>query len=171
METSLDNRPSVARAAASPAPAAVSRTVYPVLGAISFSHLLNDMIQSLILAIYPMLKSEFSLSFAQIGLITLTYQITASLLQPVIGLYTDKRPQPFSLPVGMGFTLTGLLLMAFAPTFPFLLVAAALVGCGSSVFHPESSRGWRRAAGTGSRNRCSRSAATPARRSGRCSPR
>ncbi|MFG7145160.1 MFS transporter [Burkholderia pseudomallei] len=148
METSLDNRPSVARAAASPAPAAaVSRTVYPVLGAISFSHLLNDMIQSLILAIYPMLKSEFSLSFAQIGLITLTYQITASLLQPVIGLYTDKRPQPFSLPVGMGFTLTGLLLMAFAPTFPFLLVAAALVGCGSSVFHPESSRVARMASG------------------------
>ncbi|AHI66308.1 MFS transporter [Burkholderia thailandensis] len=151
METSLDNRPSIARPDTSPAPAApaaaVSRTVYPVLGAISFSHLLNDMIQSLILAIYPMLKSEFSLSFAQIGLITLTYQITASLLQPVIGLYTDKRPQPFSLPVGMGFTLTGLLLMAFAPTFPFLLVAAALVGCGSSVFHPESSRVARMASG------------------------
>ncbi|WP_116141576.1 MFS transporter [Trinickia diaoshuihuensis] len=126
---------------------AVSRTAYGVLGAISFSHLLNDMIQSLILAIYPMLKQNFSLSFAQIGLITLTYQITASLLQPLIGLYTDKRPQPFSLPVGMGFTLSGLVLMSIAPNFGVLLVAAALVGCGSSVFHPESSRVARMASG------------------------
>ncbi|KHJ59327.1 MFS transporter, partial [Burkholderia glumae] len=120
---------------------------YPVLGAISFSHLLNDMIQSLILAIYPMLKADFALSFAQIGLITLTYQITASLLQPLVGLYTDKRPLPFSLPVGMGFTLSGLLLMSAAPSFGLLLVAAALVGCGSSVFHPESSRVARLASG------------------------
>lgn len=127
-----------------PAPA---RTDYPVLGAISFSHLLNDMIQSLILAIYPMLKADFTLSFAQIGLITLTYQITASLLQPLVGLYTDKRPMPFSLPVGMGFTLSGLLLMSVAPSFGLLLVAAALVGCGSSVFHPESSRVARMASG------------------------
>jgi FSR family fosmidomycin resistance protein-like MFS transporter len=138
-------------ATATPAPAqatgAVSRTVYSVLGAISFSHLLNDMIQSLILAIYPMLKQNFSLSFAQIGLITLTYQITASLLQPLVGLYTDKRPQPYSLPVGMGFTLTGLVLMSIAPNFGVLLVAAALVGCGSSVFHPESSRVARMASG------------------------
>lgn len=134
-----------------PAPAQVAagpaRTAYTVLGAISFSHLLNDMIQSLILAIYPMLKENFSLSFAQIGLITLTYQITASLLQPLIGLYTDKRPQPYSLPVGMGFTLTGLVLMSMAPNFGVLLVAAALVGCGSSVFHPESSRVARMASG------------------------
>jgi FSR family fosmidomycin resistance protein-like MFS transporter len=139
-------------AAAIPAPnqaaaGAVSRTVYSVLGAISFSHLLNDMIQSLILAIYPMLKQNFSLSFAQIGLITLTYQITASLLQPLVGFYTDKRPQPYSLPVGMGFTLTGLVLMSMAPNFGVLLVAAALVGCGSSVFHPESSRVARMASG------------------------
>ncbi len=136
-----------------PAPAlaggatSVQRTAYSILGAISFSHLLNDMIQSLILAIYPMLKANFSLSFAQIGLITLTYQITASLLQPLVGLYTDKRPQPYSLPVGMGFTLCGLVLMSVAPSFPVLLIAAALVGCGSSVFHPESSRVARMASG------------------------
>jgi FSR family fosmidomycin resistance protein-like MFS transporter len=134
-----------------PAPTAaaggIQRTVYSVLGAISFSHLLNDMIQSLVLAIYPMLKANFSLSFAQVGLITLTYQITASLLQPIVGIYTDKRPQPYSLPVGMGFTLSGLLLMSVAPSFGVLLVAAALVGCGSSVFHPESSRVARMASG------------------------
>lgn len=139
-------------AAKIPAPAqtaagGASRTAYTVLGAISFSHLLNDMIQSLILAIYPMLKDNFALSFAQIGLITLTYQITASLLQPLVGLYTDKRPQPYSLPVGMGFTLAGLVLMSMAPNFGVLLVAAALVGCGSSVFHPESSRVARMASG------------------------
>ncbi|WP_153100570.1 MFS transporter [Paraburkholderia hayleyella] len=137
---------SLNQSAPSAAPA-LQRTVYPILGAISFSHLLNDMIQSLILAIYPMLKSNFSLSFAQIGLITLTYQITASLLQPLVGMYTDKHPKPYSLPVGMGFTLSGLLLMSVAPSFPLLLVAAALVGCGSSVFHPESSRVARMASG------------------------
>ncbi len=134
--------------ASSPTPApAVQRTVYSVLGAISFSHLLNDMIQSLILAIYPMFKSEFALSFRQIGMITLTYQITASLLQPLAGLYTDKHPKPYSLPVGMGFTLSGLLLMSVAANFGTLLIAAALVGCGSSVFHPESSRVARMASG------------------------
>ncbi|MCT6518029.1 MULTISPECIES: MFS transporter [Enterobacterales] len=122
-------------------------TVFSILTAISFSHLLNDMIQSLILAIYPMLQSEFSLSFVQIGMITLTYQITASLLQPFIGLYTDKYPKPYSLPIGMGFTLTGLILLAFANTFPMLLLAAGLVGTGSSVFHPESSRVARMASG------------------------
>lgn len=122
-------------------------TVFSVLGAISFSHLLNDMIQSLILAIYPLLKSGFALSFAQVGLITLTFQLTASLLQPVVGLYTDRRPMPYSLPVGMGFTLTGLLLLATVSTFPMLLVAAALIGSGSSVFHPESSRVARLASG------------------------
>jgi MFS transporter, FSR family, fosmidomycin resistance protein len=125
----------------------VHRTDYAILGAISFSHLLNDMIQSLILAIYPILKSGFNLSFAQIGLITLTYQITASLLQPAVGLITDKKPMPYSLPVGMGFTLCGLLLLATAPNFTVLLVAAALVGTGSSVFHPESSRVARMASG------------------------
>ncbi len=120
---------------------------YKVLGFLSFSHFLNDMIQSLILAIYPLLKGEFSLSFAQIGLITLTYQITASLLQPLIGLYTDKHPQPRSLSFGMASTLCGLVLLAFAPSYGVLLVAAALVGTGSSVFHPESSRIARMASG------------------------
>jgi len=122
-------------------------TEFGILGAISFSHLLNDMIQSLILAIYPLLKSGFNLSFAQIGTITLTYQITASLLQPAVGLVTDKKPMPYSLPIGMGFTLCGLLLLATAPNFAVLLVAAALVGTGSSVFHPESSRVARMASG------------------------
>ncbi|KAA1015831.1 MFS transporter [Paraburkholderia panacisoli] len=151
METSLDKN-ALAGASAGSGGAAqpavkIQRTVYSVLGAISFSHLLNDMIQSLILAIYPMLKDNFSLSFGQIGLITLTYQITASLLQPLVGIYTDKHPKPYSLPVGMGFTLAGLLLMSIAPSFGVLLVAAALVGCGSSVFHPESSRVARMASG------------------------
>ncbi|CAB3748794.1 MFS transporter [Paraburkholderia solisilvae] len=150
METSLDKRAlagATAGASAAASAARVPQTVYSILGAISFSHLMNDMIQSLILAIYPMLKANFSLSFAQIGLITLTYQITASLLQPLIGIYTDKHPKPYSLPVGMGFTLAGLLLMSVAPNFGILLIAAALVGCGSSVFHPESSRVARMASG------------------------
>ena len=121
--------------------------VFAILGGVSFAHMLNDMIQSLLLAVYPMLKSSFDLSFGQIGLITLTYQITASLLQPVIGLYTDKRPKPYSLPVGMGFTLAGLLLLSVAPNYPMLLIAAAFVGTGSSVFHPESSRVARMASG------------------------
>ena len=122
-------------------------TAFKVLGAISFSHMLNDMIQSLILAIYPLLKSGFHLSFGQIGLITLVFQVTASLLQPVVGYYTDRKPQPYSLPIGMGFTLTGLLLLSVAPNFGVLLVAAALVGTGSSIFHPESSRVARMASG------------------------
>ena len=122
-------------------------TEFGIIGAISFSHLLNDMIQSLILAIYPILKGDFHLSFGQIGLITLTYQLTASLLQPLVGMVTDRKPMPFSLPVGMGFTLFGLLLLSVAPSFPVLLIAAALVGTGSSVFHPESSRVARMASG------------------------
>jgi MFS transporter, FSR family, fosmidomycin resistance protein len=122
-------------------------TAFRVLGALSFSHFLNDLIQSVILAIYPLLKANFSLSFVQVGLITLTYQITASLLQPVIGLYTDKHPQPRSLSFGMAATLGGILLVAFAPTFPILLCGAALVGTGSSIFHPESSRIARMASG------------------------
>ncbi len=105
------------------------------------------MMQSLLPAIYPILKSSFRLDFGQVGLITLTYQLTASLLQPLVGLYTDRRPQPYSLPVGMGFTLTGLFLLAIAPRFGILLCAAALMGMGSSVFHPESSRVARMASG------------------------
>lgn len=122
-------------------------TQFAVLGGISFAHMLNDMIQSLILAIYPLLKNSFHLSFAQIGLITLAYQVTASLLQPLVGVLTDRRPMPYSLPTGMGFTLCGLLLLAVAPNFAVLLMAAALVGTGSAVFHPESSRVARLASG------------------------
>ena len=122
-------------------------TRFSVLSAISFSHFLNDMMQSLMLAIYPLFKAEFQLSFAQIGLITLTYQFTASLLQPLVGYYTDRRPQPFSLAIGMGCTLAGLITLSLAPSFPVLLLAAALVGTGSSVFHPESSRVARMASG------------------------
>ena len=132
---------------ASPPELAAGKTSFPVLGAISFCHMLNDMVQSLILAIYPLLKGAFHLDFGQIGLITLTYQITASLLQPIVGSFTDCKPLPYSLPVGMGLTLTGLLLLATAPSYPFLLMAAATVGMGSSVFHPESARVARMASG------------------------
>lgn len=128
-------------------PAAPGTTRYRVLGAISFAHFLNDMIQSLILAIYPLLKGTFDLSFGQIGLITLTYQVTASLLQPLVGLYTDRHPRPYSLVLGMASTLCGLLLLSVAPSFGVVLVAAALVGTGSSIFHPESSRIARLASG------------------------
>ncbi|MGA7584508.1 MAG: MFS transporter [Rouxiella badensis] len=130
-----------------PKESALKGTAFKVLTAISVSHLLNDMLQSLILAIYPLLQKEFTLSFTQIGMITLTYQVTASLLQPLIGHYTDKHPKPYSLPVGMGFTLAGLLLLAVAQSFGVILIAAALVGTGSSVFHPESSRVARMASG------------------------
>jgi len=128
-------------------PPQASRTSFRVLGAISTAHLINDMMQSLIVAIYPVLKGEFALSFTQIGLITLTYQLTASLFQPLVGLYTDRRPVPYSLPVGMTFTLSGLLLLAWSPSFAIVLLAAALVGTGSSIFHPESSRVARMASG------------------------
>jgi FSR family fosmidomycin resistance protein-like MFS transporter len=122
-------------------------TVFAVLIAISVSHLLNDTIQSVIPAIYPILKESFHLSFTQIGLITLTFQLTASLLQPFVGLYTDHRPKPYSLAVGMGFTLVGLVLLSRATNFPMILCSAALVGMGSSVFHPEASRLARMASG------------------------
>ncbi len=134
----------VAGAAASTTKA---RTSFGILGAISLSHLLNDMIQSLILAIYPLLQSEFSLTFMQIGMITLTFQLASSLLQPVVGYWTDKYPMPWSLPIGMCFTLSGLVLLALAGSFGAVLLAAALVGTGSSVFHPESSRVARMASG------------------------
>jgi len=120
-------------------PAAI-RPQYKVLTSISFSHLLNDMMQSLILSVYPMLKADFNLSFVQIGLITLSYQITASLFQPFIGVYTDKHPKPFSLVFGMACTLPGIFMLAFAGSYPFLLMAAMMVGMGSSIFHPEASR-------------------------------
>jgi FSR family fosmidomycin resistance protein-like MFS transporter len=122
-------------------------TALAVLGALSFCHLLNDMMQSLLPAMYPILKSGLQLDFGQIGLVTLVYQATASLFQPLIGLYTDKRPLPYALACGMGFTLIGLLLLATASSFGMLLAAAAIVGLGSSVFHPESSRVARLASG------------------------
>ncbi|HEY1943145.1 MAG TPA: MFS transporter [Roseiarcus sp.] len=120
---------------------------FAILGAVSFCHLLNDMMQALLPAIYPMLKGGFDLNFGQIGLLTLTYQIVASLLQPLIGLYTDRRPQPYSLPFGMGSTLLGLVTLAYAPSYALLLVGAVLLGIGSSIFHPESSRIARMASG------------------------
>src|ERR1700727_2496591 len=123
------------------------RTMLRVLAAISFCHVLNDMMQSLLPSIYPILKTSFHLNFTQIGFISLAYQITASLLQPVIGHYTDQKPMPYSLPIGMVFTLFGLLLLAVAPSFPVLLLAASLIGMGSAVFHPESSRVARMASG------------------------
>ncbi|MFZ6641985.1 MFS transporter [Undibacterium sp. TC4M20W] len=129
------------------APPAKSKPAFGILGAISSAHMINDMMQSLILAMYPILKGEFSLSFSQVGLITLTYQLTASLLQPLVGVFTDRRPQPYSLPFGMTSTLIGLILLAFAPSFGFVLLAAAFVGIGSSIFHPESSRIARLASG------------------------
>ncbi len=127
--------------------AAAGGTVFSVLGAISVSHMLNDLIQSLLPAIYPILKQSYALDFGQIGLLTLTFQVTASLLQPVVGLYTDRRPLPYSLAAGMGFSLAGLLLLSRAGNFGLLLIAAGLVGMGSSVFHPESSRVARLASG------------------------
>ncbi|WP_441983694.1 MFS transporter [Microvirga sp. 2YAF29] len=118
-----------------------------ILAAISISHLLNDLIQSLLPAIYPILKENYRLDFGQIGLLTLTFQCTASLLQPLVGIYTDRKPQPYSLVIGMGFTLIGLLTLSQAHSYPMLLLGAALVGMGSSVFHPESSRVARMASG------------------------
>jgi len=127
-----------------PAP---ERTLMTVLLAISFAHLLNDMMQSLLPAIYPVLKQNYGLDFTQIGLLTFTFQIAASLLQPVVGAYTDRRPMPYSLTLGMGFTFCGLVLLSWAHSFPELLLAAAMIGMGSSVFHPESSRVARMASG------------------------
>lgn len=132
------------------APASVitpEKTAFRILAAISFCHLLNDLMQSVIPAVYPILKTTYHLDFSQIGMITLTIQLTASLLQPLIGTFTDRRPTPFSLPIGMAFTLIGLLLLASAPTYHSVLLAVGMVGIGSSVFHPESSRVARMASG------------------------
>lgn len=122
------------------ASAQASRTVYSILLAISFAHLLNDTIQSLISAIYPIIKESFGLTFTQVGLITLTFQMTASLLQPLVGFYTDRNPKPFSLAIGMSLTLLGLVCLSFATSFPGLIFSVGLVGLGSAIFHPESSR-------------------------------
>jgi len=120
--------------------AIIEKTVFPILFALSFSHLLNDTIQSLIPAIYPIIKNSYHLSFSQIGLITLTFQLAASLLQPFVGLYTDKKPQPYSLAVGMGFTLIGLISLSQSSHFYTILISVSFIGIGSSVFHPEASR-------------------------------
>jgi FSR family fosmidomycin resistance protein-like MFS transporter len=132
---------------ASVSTAAAAGPVYVVLGGISFSHFLNDTMQSLIPSVYPILKASYALDFAQIGLITLAFQFTASLLQPVVGYFTDKKAQPFSLAIGMGFTFFGLLLLSVAQQYVVILAAAALVGLGSAVFHPESARIARLASG------------------------
>src|SRR5476649_2297244 len=143
--------PSTARSAATaarPAPAAPhSGAVMHILGAVFFVHLLNDLVQAMLPSIYPMLKTEFGLNFTQVGLITLTFQCTASLLQPWIGLYTDRRPLPFLLPLGMCFSMAGVLMLALVSSFPTLLIAAGLIGVGSSTFHPEASRVARLASG------------------------
>jgi FSR family fosmidomycin resistance protein-like MFS transporter len=128
-------------------PRKASATIFPVLWAISLCHMINDMLQSLLPAVYPILKGGFHLNFGEIGLLTLTYQLTASLLQPIVGRYTDKNPLPYSLSAGMGFTLVGLVTLGFAPSYAVLLAGAACLGIGSSIFHPESSRIARLASG------------------------
>lgn len=134
------NLPASAAANPSPKPAGYDHVIVPILTAITVCHLLNDLVQSLIASIYPILKASFALSFGQIGFISMTYQVIASILQPFIGYFTDKKPKPFLLPIGMGSTLVGLLLLASAPSYRMLLLAVAFVGVGSAVFHPESSR-------------------------------
>ncbi len=128
-------------------PNLLTKTSAPVLGAVSFCHMLNDMMQSLLPAIYPILKDEFNLNFGQIGVLTFVFQLTASLLQPLVGWFTDRRPQPYSLSVGMSLTMFGLLTVAYAANYLTLILGAALLGMGSSIFHPESSRVARRASG------------------------
>src|SRR5690349_8225694 len=142
--------PMAASASASSASAltdSANSTTFAIILSLSFCHLLNDMMQSLVPALYPILKDNYGLSFAQVGLITLAFQFTASMLQPVVGMYTDRKPQPYSLMVGMGFTLVGLLMMSHAHSYPVILFSAALIGMGSSIFHPEASRVARMAAG------------------------
>jgi FSR family fosmidomycin resistance protein-like MFS transporter len=134
-------------AAGSARPMEAGRTMFRVLAAVSASHFMNDMLQSVIPAVYPILKTSYHLDFAQVGLLTMANQLTASLLQPLVGLYADRKPLPYSLAAGMCFTLTGMVLLAVAPSFPFVLAAVACVGIGSAVFHPESSRVARMASG------------------------
>src|SRR5450432_4126162 len=136
-----------AAASTSRVPANDGATTFAILISLSLCHFLNDMNQSLVPAIYPILKQSYGLDFGQIGLITLAFQLTASLLQPVVGVVTDKRPTPFSLPVAMGCSLLGLLLLSVASSYHMILLAAAMVGLGSSVLHPESSRVARMASG------------------------
>jgi FSR family fosmidomycin resistance protein-like MFS transporter len=146
-DSSLDLRTTPAAAVSSRAASDAMGTAYSVILSLSFCHLLNDMMQSLVPALYPILKSSHGLTFSQVGLITLAFQVTASMLQPLVGMYTDRRPQPYSLTAGISLTLIGLLLMSRAPTYSAILLAAMLIGMGSSIFHPEASRVARMAAG------------------------
>jgi FSR family fosmidomycin resistance protein-like MFS transporter len=146
MERAIDKLPN-ALPLSNMSPAATTAAVLPIVGAVSFVHLLNDLIQAILPAIYPLLKANYGLSFAQVGLITLVFQITASLLQPAVGFYTDKHPKPYLLPCGMAFTLAGLLMLSLVHSFPLILVASAFIGLGSSTFHPEASRVARMASG------------------------
>src|SRR4030095_4092253 len=147
-DTSLDSRATHAAAAVSSRAATQAMsTTFSVILSLSFCHLLNDLMQSLVPALYPILKSSYGLSFSQVGLITLCVPCPASMLQPVFGLYTDRRPQPYSLTAGISLTLIGLLLMSRASTYPIILLAAMLIGMGSAIFHPEASRVARLAAG------------------------
>ncbi|RZJ63969.1 MAG: MFS transporter [Flavobacterium sp.] len=116
------------------------KTVYSILFSISFAHLLNDLLQAVIPAAYPILKDSYGLSFTQIGLITFSYQMAASILQPFVGFYTDKNPKPFSQIIGMLFSISGIVMLSYADTFPLILLSVVLVGTGSSIFHPEASR-------------------------------
>jgi MFS transporter, FSR family, fosmidomycin resistance protein len=124
-----------------------AQTTFAVIVAVSVCHFINDVMQSMLTAIYPLIKENYGLDFVQIGFLTFTFQVTASLLQPVIGAYTDKRPLPYSLPVGTAFTITGLIVLAFAQEYALLLAGSALIGLGSAIFHPESSRVARLASG------------------------
>src|SRR5690554_4250398 len=127
--------------------ATINKTSYSILFMLSGAHFLNDALQMVIPSIYPVLKEDYNLSFSQIGLITLFFQLTASIFQPLVGIYTDKKPQPYSLTIGMGFSFIGLIFLAFAGSFEMVLLSVSLIGLGSSVFHPESSRIARYASG------------------------
>src|SRR5881397_437206 len=144
---SVASRATHRAAVSSPAGSVAIGTTFAVILSLSFCHLLNDLMQSLVPALYPILKSSYGLSFGQVGLITLAFQFTASMLQPVVGLYTDRHPRPYSLTVGIGLTLIGLLLVSRASAYPAILLAATLIGMGSAIFHPEASRVARMAAG------------------------
>jgi FSR family fosmidomycin resistance protein-like MFS transporter len=146
-DSSLDLGTTPAAAVSSRAASAAIGTTFSVILSLSFCHLLNDMMQSLVPALYPILKSSYGLTFSQVGLITLAFQFTASMLQPLVGMYTDRHPQPYSLTAGISLTMVGLLLMSRASTYPAILLAAMLIGMGSSIFHPEASRVARMAAG------------------------
>ena len=167
---------SLAQKAGAPAPvietarvSAAQTTTLGILFAVSGSHMLNDMMQSLAPALYPVFRDTYSLSFFETGLITFTFQLTASMLQPLIGMFTDRRPVPYALPWAMGFTLIGLVLLAFSTNYGMLLGSVALIGVGSAVFHPEASRVASAASGDGtaSPRACSKSAAISASRWGR----